>query len=418
MLGRHDSSAGETPRVTDLATPQALAGLRVLDIGGTVATGYCGKLFAAHGADVIDVEPPGGAATRALAPFNPRGRAPDNSALHAYLSANKRSVALDVTHPEGRRAFVELARNAAVVLDSTVGPPDAFTDLFAVAPTVVVARITWFGQTGPYRDFAGSDGVCHALIGMVRGIGPPEGPPVMPSGYQAQIVGGLTAYIGALGHVIGAELSNRDAPCVLDTSIYEANTCFTDVGAVGAYNTGLVAPRMGVNRFPPTFPLGIYACRDGWIGVTALTPSQWAAFGALLELGDLVAKPEYQTTLGRLADAQILEPIIKQRVAERSAEEIFHRGQALRVPLALVPTMEQLFTVDQYVARGAFGAISHATQGRFAAPVTPFRLYRTPAPPDGAAPTLGADTRRCLAEAGVDAGRIAALARANVAVEG
>jgi len=403
--------------VTD-AAGQALAGLRVLDVGCTVATGYCGKLFAAHGADVIDVESLRGASTRALAPFNPRAIAPDNSALHAYLSANKRSVALDATHPLGRAAFLDLARRADVVLDASVGPQSAFDDLFEVAPRVVLSRITWFGQSGPYRDYAGTDGVCQALIGMVRGIGPAEGPPTLPSGYQAQIVGGLTAYIGTLGHVIGAELSNRDAPCVLDTSIFEANTCFTDVGAVVAFNTGVVAPRLGVNRFPPTFPLGIYPCRDGWIGVTALTPSQWAAFCALLDLRDLVAVPAYQTTLGRLADAEKLEPIIKQRVADRSAEEIFHRGQALRVPLALVPTMEQLFTVDQYVARGAFGTIDHPTQGRFEAPVTPFRLYRTPAPADAAAPTLGRHTRQCLADAGYDAHRIDELRRADVVVEG
>jgi crotonobetainyl-CoA:carnitine CoA-transferase CaiB-like acyl-CoA transferase len=405
-------------RVTNAAAGPALAGLRVLDIGGTVATGYCGKLFAAHGADVIDVEPPGGAPTRTLAPLNPRASAPDHSALHAYLSANKRSVALDVARPLGRRAFVDLARDADVVLDASIGPSAAFADVFEVAPRVVVSRITWFGQTGPYRDYAGSDGVCHALIGLVRGIGPAEGPPVMPSGYQAQIVGGLTAYIGTLGHVLGAVLSNRDEPCVLDTSIFEANTCFTDVGVVAAFNTGVVAPRMGINRFPPTFPLGIYPCRDGWIGVTALTPSQWAAFCVLLDLGDLAAVPAYQTTLGRLADAEKLEPIIKQRVADRSAEEIFHRGQALRVPLALVPTMEQLFSVDQYVARGAFGAIDHPTQGRFEAPVTPFRLYRTPAPADGTAPTLGQHTRQCLSEAGYDASRIDELRRANASVEG
>ena len=397
---------------------QALAGLRVLDVGGTVATGYCGRLFAAHGADVIDVEPLRGASTRALAPFNARASAPDNSALHAYLSANKHSVALDVVHPLGRRAFVDLARGADVVLDASVGAQSAFADLFDVAPRVVLSRITWFGQTGPYRDYAGTDGVCHALIGMVRGIGPAEGPPTLPSGYQAQIVGGLTAYIGTLGHVIGAELSNRDEPCVLDTSILEANTCFTDVGAVATFNTGVVAPRMGVNRFPPTFPLGIYPCRDGWIGVTALTPSQWAAFCALLDLDDFATVPAYQTTLGRLADAEKLEPIIKQRVADRSAEEIFHRGQAMRVPLALVPTMEQLFSVDQYVARGAFGTIEHPTQGRFEAPVTPFRLYRTPAPTDVVAPSLGQHTVRCLADIGYDARLIDELRRANVVVEG
>jgi crotonobetainyl-CoA:carnitine CoA-transferase CaiB-like acyl-CoA transferase len=349
----------------------------------------------------------------------PNALPPNDSALHAYLSVNKRSVVLDTASAKGRRSLQELARGAHVVLDASVGDAGvSLADLESVAPNVVLSRITWFGQTGAYVDYTGTDGVCHALTGMMRGIGPPEGPPVMPSGYQAQIIGGLTAYIGTLGQVIAGELGNRMGACLLDTSVLEANMCFTEVGAVGAFNTGLAAPRMGVNRLPPTFPLGIYPCRDGWLGVTALTPSQWASFCALLDLGDMSTKAEYQTTLGRLADADVLEPIIKQRVADRSANELFHRGQALRVPLALVPTMEQLFHVDQYVARGAFGTISHPTQGTFAAPGAPFRLFRTPGASGGAAPALGADTRACLAEAGVDAARFDALQRANVVAEG
>ncbi len=392
-----------------------LAGIRVLDVGGTVATGYCGKLFADHGADVVDVEPLQGAATRMLAPFNDRARAPDNSALHTYLSSNKRSVSVDVRTRAGRAVFLELARDVDVVLDATIGDEMlALPDLAAVASHVVLSRVTWFGQTGLYANFAGTDSVCHALIGMVRGIGPEEGPPLLPSGYQAQIVGGLTAYIGTLGHVIAAELGNRTAACELDTSIYEANLCFTDVGVVSAFNTGAVAPRMGVNRFPPTFPLGIYPCRDGWIGVTALTPSQWAAFCALLDLNELANVPAYQTTLGRLADASILEPIFKRKVAERSAAELFHRGQGMRIPLALVPTMEELFNVDQYVARDAFGTLSHPTQGDLTAPMTPFKLYKTPAFAGGASPGFGADTRARLADIGIDATEFERLRRANV----
>ena len=111
-----------------------LAGIRVLDIAGTIATGYCGKLFADHGADVLDIEPPGGAPTRALAPFSDRAEAPDNSALHTYLSSNKRSVSVDVRHPEGRALFLALARDADVVLDATVGDdPLSLSDLAAVA---------------------------------------------------------------------------------------------------------------------------------------------------------------------------------------------------------------------------------------------------------------------------------------------
>jgi crotonobetainyl-CoA:carnitine CoA-transferase CaiB-like acyl-CoA transferase len=402
--------------VSAAATMQALTGITVLDIGGTVATGYCGKLFADHGARVIDVEPLHGAATRRLAPFNGRAAAPENSALHAYLSTNKRSVALDVNHADGRALLLELARDAHVVLDAAAPGAHAVSieALAGVAPTVVLSSISWFGQSGPYAQFSGSDAVCHALVGMVRGIGPEPGPPVLPAGYQAQIVGGLTAYIGTLGQVFAQELGNRAGPCRLDTSIFEANLCFTEVGAVGASYTGLASRRLGVNRFPPTFPLGIYPCRDGWIGVTVLTPSQWRAFCALLDMNELVDFASYQTTLGRLADSAYLEPIVMQRVASRSAQELFARGQALRVPLALVPTMEQLLHVDQYVARAAFGEVSHASQGAFAAPVTPFRLYRTPATPGGIAPTLGAHGRQCLSECGVAAERIDALTAAGV----
>ncbi len=399
----------------EVSDAHALAGIRVIDIGGTVATGYCGKLFADHGADVVDVEPLHGAATRSLAPLSPRAAAPENSALHAYLSANKRSVALDIERDEGRRLFLELARAAHVVLDASVGTGAASFDALACAsPRVVFSRITWFGQTGPYANYVGSDGICHALTGMLRGIGEENGPPVMPSGYQAQIVGGLTAYIGTLGQVIAEELGNRTEACQLDTSVYEANLCFTDVGAVGAFNTAAVAPRMGINRFPPTFPLGIYPCRDGWLGVTALTPSQWAAFCELLDLDELAAVPAYQTTLGRLADAQRLEPVFIKRLAERSSEDLFHRGQSMRIPLALVPTMQQLFEVDQYVARNAFGQISHPTQGSITAPMVPFKLHRTPALAGGSSPRLGAHTRESLAALGVNAETFGELRRANV----
>jgi crotonobetainyl-CoA:carnitine CoA-transferase CaiB-like acyl-CoA transferase len=278
----------------------------------------------------------------------------------------------------------------------------------------VLSGISWFGDSGPYAEFSGSDGVCQALIGLVRGIGPEQGPPVMPAGYQAQIVGGLTAYIGTLGQVFARELGNTEAPCRLETSIFEANLCFTDAGLVGFSYTGVAGRRMGVNRFPPTFPLGIYPCKDGWIGVTALTPSQWRAFCALLDLNDLVDFASYQTTVGRLADAAYLEPIIVQRVAARSAHELFDRGQRMRIPLALVPATEQLLQVDQYVERGAFGTVTHPSQGSFAAPVTPFRLYRTPATAGGAAPFLGADTRTCLTACGVTSAEIVTFAAKHV----
>lgn len=381
----------------------ALAGLRVLDLSGTVATGYCGKLFADHGAEVIDVEPPGrGFPTRQLPPFVPGAPAPERSALHTWLSANKQSVEVDLGTADGRASVLRLARGAHIVLEGE--RPGTLRDLglgvpefAAVSPDVVMTSVTWFGQSGPYRDYAGSDNVVQALVGLVRGIGEPDGAPCTPSGYHAQIIAGLTAYIGTAGQVVARETGNAAGPAHLDTSVLEANVCFTDVGAVAGHGGRVRGTRrMGVNRFPPTYPLGIFACRDGWLGVTALTPAQWHAFCRLVGMEHLADEPRYQTSAGRLRDADRMEPLIVERVADRSARELFERGQEMRIPLAFVPTMEQVFDVDQFVERGAFAPIEHPDQGAYPAPVTPFRLFGTPAAAGGTAPRLGASTRELL----------------------
>ncbi len=385
------------------ADTPALAGLRVLDLSGTVATGYCGKLFADHGAEVIDIEPPGrGFPTRQLPPFVPGVEPPEDSALHAWLSANKQSVEADLGTAEGRAGVLRLARGADLVLEGE--KPGTLQSLgldlpafAAVSPDIVLVSVTWFGQSGPYRDYAGSDNVVQALVGLVRGIGEPDGAPCTPSGHHAQIIAGLTAYIGALGQAVAREAGNAAGPAHLDASILEANVCFTDVGAVAGHG-GRVGPgrRLGVNRFPPTYPLGIFACRDGWLGVTALTPAQWHAFCRLVGIEHLADEPRYQTSAGRLRDADLMEPLIVERVADRSARELFERGQEMRIPLAFVPTMEQVFEVDQFVERGAFAPIRHPDQGAYPAPVTPFRLFGTPGAAGGAAPRLGASTRKLL----------------------
>ena len=382
---------------------RALAGLRVLDLSGTVATGYCGKLLADHGAEVIDVEPPGrGFPTRRLPPFVPGAATPERSALHAWLSANKQSVEVDLGSAEGRASVLRLGRGADLVLEAETpgtlaGLGLGLPDFAAVSPDIVMTSVTWFGQSGPYRDYAGSDNVVQALVGLVRGIGEPDDAPCAPSGYHAQIVAGLTACIGSLGQVVAREAGNAAGPARLDTSILEANLCFTDVGAVAGHGRRVTGVRrMGVNRFPPTYPLGIFACRDGWLGVTALTPPQWHAFCRLLGLEHIADEPSYQTSVGRLRDADRMEPLIVERVADRSARELFERGQEMRIPLAFVPTMEQLFDVDQFVERGAFAPIEHPDQGAYLAPVTPFRLLGTPAAAGGTAPRLGASTRKLL----------------------
>jgi crotonobetainyl-CoA:carnitine CoA-transferase CaiB-like acyl-CoA transferase len=359
----------------------ALDGLTVVDVGGTVATGYCAKLFADYGADVVNVEPIDGFSTRRLPPFVPGVAVPQASALHAYLSARKRSVRAGSLTPA---ALGRLLAGADLVLDD--GNPEISLD----DARNVRCTISWYGSTGPYANFVGTDGQCFALNGMLRIIGREQGPPLIPTGYQAQFIGGVTAYVACLGHLIGRELGNGHGPIRLETSLFEANLCFTDVGVITAYNTGLEAHRMGVNRLPPTYPMGVFPCRDGWIGLSVLTPRQWHAFCALLDLDELAHEPLFQSAAARGEAADLLEPLFTARLLEFSAEDLFYRGQAAAIPLARVPTMEELFEVDQFVERRAFCEVDLTPARRLRVPSIPFRLYSTPPDFGGAVAALGA----------------------------
>ena len=373
----------------------ALHGIKVIDLAGTVATGYCGKLFADQGADVLLVEPSEGCPTRRLPPFAAGIPAPESSGMHAYLSANKRSVVC----PD-RAALMALATGADLVIDDRVGNrrPLALDELEKCSANGVLLSITWFGQTGPYRNFAGADGVCQALTSQIDWLGEPDGPPVIPGGYQAQIIAGVTAFLASMGQILARELGNAHGPDHLDVSVLESNLCFSEIEALRGFAGKPTRERLGVNRFRATYPLGVYPCRDGWLGVTVLTPSQWNSFCDLLGFDDLAAVDRYQQSLERLQDADKLEGRILARLAQESAADIAKRGQDLRIPLSIVPTMDELFDVDQFVERGAFAEVTHPDLGSLSMPATPFRLHRTPATRGGSVARLGADTHVALRE--------------------
>jgi len=353
--------------------------LLIVDIGGTVASGYAGKLYADYGARVVNLEPPEGFSTRHIAPLLDNG----TSAIHAYLHANKQSVCWTdslLMHPA-------IAAADLVILDVSTLPTSLAVDDFETN----VCAISWYGLTGPYAGFRGSDASIHALTGLMHGIGETDGPPIIPTGYQAQVIGGLSAFNGSLGFLLGHLLAGQETsgPFCLDASIWEANMCLTDIGAAMSFNDQPMPKRLGINRFAPTYPLGIWPCKDGWLGVTVLNPSQWVAFCQLLGLDDLAMESKYQSSMTRLDDVAIIEPRILKALSEHSAQDLFYRGQGMRIPLARVPTMEELFTVDQYVERSAFS--EYRSEGEtFQAPSCPFRLVETPPYFGGDSVPLGA----------------------------
>ena len=352
------------PRDPQAALP--LRHLRVLERGGGVALAYAGKLFSDFGAQVIKLEPPGGDPLRREPPLVETGTGQD-SALFAWLNTNKRSV----TRLDG-------IAECDVLLD---GRPPSHRAA-ASPPATITAGISWFGDSGPYRDYVASDVTCRALAGIIAGTGPAEGPPSMLGGIAGAAVGGIAAF----NAVAAALLSG--APRRLEVSIHEANVAVAEYQAAQGVTHPEVERRHGVNRFAPTCPLGVYPCREGWLGVTIVTPAQFRGFCDMIGAPEVGQDPRFVIGFDRLRHVAELEALFVPRLRERTAEEWFEEALRRRLPFAVVPDMARLLATPTHRARDAFGTVRIGA-ATFEGPTLPQRLTRTPPLAGGPAPRLG-----------------------------
>ncbi len=235
-----------------------LAGVTVLEVAGGVAGAYCANLFADLGASVSRVEPASGDPMRSVKLH------PDESATeglyYRYLNAGKR-IATDSHTPE--------ACDVLILGESTERPADL------PSPRMATIDISWFGTEGPYADWTGTDLIAQALAGMVYHVGPTEGPPAFPGDHQAALIGGLAGYCAGVAALIGGI---PKSPQHFEISIFEALIIMSELQICNSEFRGEQLPRPGVNRFLPTCPLSIHRCKEGWIGITPITPAQWQSF--------------------------------------------------------------------------------------------------------------------------------------------
>ena len=182
----------------------ALSHLRIVEIGSSAATSYCARLFADFGATVCKVEPPQGDPLRRTAPLTPAG----HSTWFAFLNFNKSSVALDPGDPQATSRMAELIGGCDILLDGReVDAADCpVFDLPAIkqgSAGLIHLEASWFGGEGPYANFAATDSTIRALTGLVKLVGPAEGPPMHAPDFQTGILAGLWGFIAAASSVLG-----------------------------------------------------------------------------------------------------------------------------------------------------------------------------------------------------------------------
>ena len=364
-----------------------LSAYRILQIGSGIAPDYCGKLFADFGADVIKLEAPGGDPGRSMPPIAANGE----SGYFAWLNTNKRSVI------ETPAALEALLSGADVLIDGRA-PADIGTSherWRSLHPGLAITGVSWFGETGPYRDFAATDAICRALAGLVVLTGAVDGPPLLATEGQSSILAGLTAFIPTAAGLYGRASGARH----FATSVHEASLGVSEYEWAIAWDAGESRARPGVNRFGRNYPVGIYPTKQGMIGVTIVTPGQWRGICEMLGLPDLAREKHLSLNTDRLKNSAEIDDAFGPVWLTRTAEEWFERGLAYKLPLAVVPAMEELLRQKVHRDRGAFVPVRVGGK-TFDGPVLPQHLERTPPKQGGPVPDAGADQARWIAPAG------------------
>ncbi|OSI71052.1 CaiB/BaiF CoA-transferase family protein [Bradyrhizobium canariense] len=381
----------------------ALSHLRVIEIGSSAATSYCARLFADFGADVQKVEPPAGDPLRSSAPLTSSGQSP----WFAFLNLNKSSVIVDANEPEAIMRLTSLVEDCDILIDGRdVASADCPSiDVAAICqrhPCLIYLEASWFAHDGPYAGFVATDTTVRALAGLIKLAGPADGPPVHAPDFQTGILSGLWGFIAATSSVLAIMQGGGGRSWSL--SIFESCLTASEYLMFESVARSDGIRRMGINRFWPGFPLGIYETKDGWLGVTTVTPAQWWAFCDMLGLSQLRDDPSLVFGKDRLPDAERIEGQFMPRLRERTAREWFAEGMKRKIPLVPVPTISDLLGDSEKRERGAivpvrFGNEEGLTAGSM------LRLTLTPPSRGGSVPDPGeqravASKRRRLADTG------------------
>lgn len=362
--------------------PRALEGIRVLEVGRGLAAPYCTRNLAAFGAEVIKVEPPTqGDAFRQSGPFLDDTSHPETSAPFLYLNTGKKSITLDLESESGVETFKRLVEKVDVVVEDL--PPGcmaemglSYESLKETNPGLVMASITGFGQSGPYRDYKSNSMISYAVTGLMYMNGEPDKEPLTGSGHIPEYEAAIHAY-----NAIVAALFWRDGTGegqYIDVSVMETMAYFHEFAIVVWTHVGILNERAG-NRHPVGIhPLSLYPCKDGYVSISVATPDQYDNLMLLIERPDLLDEPRYADRHDRWNLADEFDEILLPWLMEHTADEIVLRAQELRIPSGRFNNCGQLMTDPQLSARDFWMHVEHPYAGRQTYPGAPFKMSETP----------------------------------------
>ena len=398
------SSAREASGATQEYRAGPLDGIRVVDLTRARSGPTCVRQLADLGADVVQVADP---------------RSGDIAGSDsANLQRNKRSVALDLHHPDGLAAFLALIDRADVFVENMrpsvkhrlgIGPEV----LMERNPHLVYASISGFGQTGPYAERGGLDQVAQGMGGVMSVTGPPGTGPWRVGIAISDTASGTFLTQGVLAALFARERTGRGQ--WVHTSLLESMVNFMDFQACRWLTDGEVAPQQG-NDHPTFFPMGTYRCADGSVNIAGLKGLD--AFLGALGLEDLLDDPRFATDAARKDNRDAFNAACEERLVTMTTVEVVEQLNALDIPAGPVYALDQVFADPQVQHLDTYERRAGADGREVALLRYPVTLTATPASIRSGPPRSGGDTRAVLVDLGYDDAAIDALVESGAAAEG
>jgi len=390
-----------------------LAGVRVLELTTTVAGPFCGRLLADFGAEVIKVEPAQGDDVRTM------GLRKDGHSLYAAsILRNKALVALDLRRPEGQEAARRLARRCDVVIENfRPGRLEewglGYAALSAEHPSLVMVRISGYGQSGPYRDRPGYGVIMEAVGGLRHLTGDTDRPPTRTAISLTDYITGLYAAFGAVMALHHAQRTGQGQ--VIDAALYEGAFSFMEQH-VPAYDALGVVPNRAGTRLPNNVPNNLYVTADGqYLLIAAPAQANFRRLCQVMEHPGLADDPRFATAEARATNEAAIDDRVAEWVAAHPLDDLEARLHAAAIPATRILTLAEIFGHPHYRAREMLVQAPHAALGPIAVPAVVPKLSATPGAVRWAGRGVGADTRTVLTGLGsYSAAEVDALAAAGI----
>lgn len=378
-----------------------LTGIRVIDLSRVLAGPFCSMNLGDMGADVLKVErPDGGDDTRSFGPPFVN----EVSTYYLSINRNKRSIAIDLKHEDGKAVLWKLIESADVLLENfRPGTLDRlgfdYETCLQRNPRLVYCSISAFGHAGDpeWSRKPGYDLIIQGMGGIPSITGPQDGGPSKVGASIADIVSGMNAFTGILLALLARHGTGKGQK--VDTSMLDGQVSLLTYLATAWLNTEKVPPRMG-NRHLSIAPYSTFNAQDGWLNIAVANQRLWARFCTVLGRPELESDPRFATNADRVQNVNELEAQIEECLVHDSVANWTNRFGDQGIPAGPVLTIDQVLSHAQLIARNMVTSFEHPQAGTVRATGIPHRLEDTPGSIRRPPPCLGEHTREILEEVG------------------